>query len=490
MRADIDALIEWFQSNGGTVDLRAIGITEFPGSGRGAVALCDIPTDHTLFSLPRVLTLSTRTSPLPQLFGLDKWRAHNLHKGWVGLILCMMWEDACAHEQGIGIPEAGKWTPYIYSLPETFDTPMFWSEYELEELKGTGVVDKIGRQDAECAYHESLIPAVKAVPSLFPPHHLQKWYTLEAYHCAGSRILSRSFTVSRWTSDDSAEEWSNNENNDTGVCNSESEPEDSVDNADTSLGSAMDVDELPPTSDDEDDPSDVAMVPMADLLNARWGCENAKLFCEPKILRMVATRSIKKGEQIFNTYGDPPNSVLLRRYGHVDLIPLNVDANNDFTRTTEINPYTDGAVSLTTLGNPSDVVEIKADLVVEVVRARWGTKEIGNDIEERIEWWLDEGGDDTFVLPHPNNLRRDTNSPYELPREFISFTRLLLPDADFESARKKGKLPKSKQPDAEVLGVLEEVLKNREAMYAGGTVEVRMDYPRSSFLWIDHVFPY
>lgn len=36
----------------------------------------------------------------------------------------------------------------------------------------------------------------------------------------------------------------------------------------------MDVDELPPTSDDEDDPSDVAMVPMADLLNARWGCEN------------------------------------------------------------------------------------------------------------------------------------------------------------------------------------------------------------------------
>lgn len=26
--------------------------------------------------------------------------------------------------------------------------------------------------------------------------------------------------------------------------------------------------------DEEDDPSDVAMVPMADLLNARWGSEN------------------------------------------------------------------------------------------------------------------------------------------------------------------------------------------------------------------------
>lgn len=48
MRADIDAFIEWFQSNGGTVDLRAIGITEFPGSGRGAVALCDIPVRSPL----------------------------------------------------------------------------------------------------------------------------------------------------------------------------------------------------------------------------------------------------------------------------------------------------------------------------------------------------------------------------------------------------------------------------------------------------------
>lgn len=29
-------------------------------------------------------------------------------------------------------------------------------------------------------------------------------------------------------------------------------------------------------SDDEDDPSDVAMVPMADMLNARYGCENVR----------------------------------------------------------------------------------------------------------------------------------------------------------------------------------------------------------------------
>lgn len=40
--ADIDAFVRWFQSNGGLVDTKVMGITEFPGSGRGAIALCDI----------------------------------------------------------------------------------------------------------------------------------------------------------------------------------------------------------------------------------------------------------------------------------------------------------------------------------------------------------------------------------------------------------------------------------------------------------------
>jgi hypothetical protein len=81
---------------------------------------------------------------------------------------------------------------------------------------------------------------------------------------------------------------------------------------------------------------------------------------------MVTTRSIRQGEQIvslflygsqpihgflahnldqWNTYGDPPNSDLLRRYGHVDQVPL-----------------ADGG-----LGNPADIVEIRADLVMEVI---------------------------------------------------------------------------------------------------------------------------
>ena len=84
----------------------------------------------------------------------------------------------------------------------------------------------------------------------------------------GSRILSRSFGVEEWQSD--ADDDHDHEGN-------------------TSIGSSMDVDEQHPTNsdaqddnedddreDDDDghDSSDTAMVPMADMLNARYGSEN------------------------------------------------------------------------------------------------------------------------------------------------------------------------------------------------------------------------
>jgi SET domain-containing protein 6 len=89
------------------------------------------------------------------MLGPQRWKNYGLDKGWVGLILCMMWEEA----QGA----SSKWSQYmctstlqalhaiwkmvtdmmvgeVADLPMTFDTPMFWSASELEELKGTSVV--------------------------------------------------------------------------------------------------------------------------------------------------------------------------------------------------------------------------------------------------------------------------------------------------------------------------------------------------------------
>ncbi|KAG1848214.1 SET domain-containing protein [Suillus tomentosus] len=430
----MDDFVAWFQHNGGILDASMMGITDFPGSGRGAVALQDIPENHTIFTLPRSLTLSTQTSSLPSAFGFEEWRKHKLHKGWAGLILCMMWEEAQGNQ--------GKWITYLASLPRQFDTPIFWSDEELQELQGTAAVDKIGRDEAERDYHEKLTPAIKTRPDLFPSDQIDTWYTLHQYHITGSRILSRSFNVERWQSgiEQDAEHVTEEDSNENTQAN-------------TSLGSAMDVDHSADggeavdeessdrDSDDEDieDTSDIAMVPMADILNARYDSVNAKLFYEKHHLQMVTTKPVKAGEQIFNTYGDLPNSDLLRRYGHVDLVPC---------------PHLKGS-----LGNPQDVVEIRADLVVNVV---CGDLSTGETYRRRIDWWLDEGGDDVFII----------DADPVLPAALTSFIRLLLlTQEEWEKTREKGRFPKAKF-DRQVSPLLRRIFKMRLTSYQSPDLEV------------------
>ncbi|PSR99044.1 hypothetical protein PHLCEN_2v4201 [Hermanssonia centrifuga] len=420
----MDSFTSWFESRNGTLDSTSMTITEIPGHGRGAIALRDIPEGHTLFTIPRDLTLSTRTSALPSLLGNVEWKRFGLDVGWAGLILCMLWEEA----QG----PLSKWSGYISVLPSEFDTPMFWSLTELEELKGTAVVDKIGKDDAERDFYDKVIPTVQSRPELFPPKSKHLHYTLENYHLMGSRILSRSFTVSKWTDDlenvepsgDASANGANGNVDNTGM-----EVDESPIN-----GAEQEPDSMEESEDehveDIDDPSDVAMVPMADMLNARFESENAKLFYEQHNLKMITTKHVKAGEQIWNTYGDPPNSDLLRRYGHVDVVPL--------------------CAPLTGEGNPEDVVEVRADLVVSAA-----SNASSEHLQERIDWWLENTDDDTFII----------GTDCQLPEDLISFIRLLLQtDMEWEKTKKKSKLPKPSL-DAEVFPVAIELLVKRLSEY-------------------------
>ncbi|KAI0335074.1 SET domain-containing protein [Cubamyces sp. BRFM 1775] len=416
--------VTWFLSQNGTLDTEKVGIVDFPGHGRGAVALQDIPEDHTLFTIPRDLTLSMRTSSLPNLMG-KSWKEHGLHEGWAGLILCMMWEESKGPES--------KWSGYLDVLPNKFDTPMFWGEEDVQELQGTAVVDKIGRDEAERDYHDKVAPAIKGRPDLFPEDKIDAHFSLERYHIMGSRILSRSFHVEQWKGEHSEEQDEDEPGNSSAMDIDLQEGEAPAPEGDAEAQepeeAAEDIqveDEDDEDDEDREDPADVAMVPMADMLNARFESENAKLFYEERVLRMVSTKLIKAGEQIWNTYGDPPNSDLLRRYGHVDLVPL--------------RPPLSG------MGNPGDVVEVRADLVVSVA-----TSKVKYDLQERVDWWLEEADDDVFVL----------HTDCELPEEFISFTRLLLlPKDEWEKTAKKSKLPKPKL-DKDVLAIAVDVLQKR-----------------------------
>ena len=104
-------------------------------------------------------------------------------------------------------------------LPKEFDTPMFWTDEELKELKGTEVVSRIGKVKSEEQYNQIILPLLAAHPELFDITKCG----LGAFHIMGSLVLAYSF----------------------GRTNS-------------------------PDEEDEDESTkvDIAMVPLADMLNA------------------------------------------------------------------------------------------------------------------------------------------------------------------------------------------------------------------------------
>lgn len=56
---DMDAeILAWFTRQGGTYDAERFGLSQFPGQGRGAIALTDIPVCSPMFLDERCGSLS------------------------------------------------------------------------------------------------------------------------------------------------------------------------------------------------------------------------------------------------------------------------------------------------------------------------------------------------------------------------------------------------------------------------------------------------
>ena len=105
--------------------------------------------------------------------------------------------------------------------------------------------------------------------------------TVHNYHIMGSRILSRSFTVEKWEGEDSEHATMpaapDGMEVDTERATVQSSTED-LGAVEPDVGASISDDD---DSEDEDDPANVAMVPMADMLNARFECENVNCSFSP-----------------------------------------------------------------------------------------------------------------------------------------------------------------------------------------------------------------
>ncbi|MCJ1282996.1 hypothetical protein MMC26_002323 [Xylographa opegraphella] len=260
-----EEFLEWLNGEGASISQK-IALTDLTalGRGRGVVARVDIEENCELFSIPQSAVLSTANSELrskiPEIDQLDPW---------LSLVLVMIYE--CS------LGQLGRWFSYFCVLPREIDTLIHWSEDELKELEGSAVISKIGKADADKTFAEVLLPLAKQCEQIMTGRS-DEWFMSSAHQMA-TLIMAYGFDLER------------DEN-------------------------AQDVDEEGFVSDDEDE-KPKGMVPLADMLNADGDKNNARLYHSAKYLTMIATKHIKKGEEIFNDYGPLPQSDLVRRYGYV-----------------------------------------------------------------------------------------------------------------------------------------------------------------------------
>ncbi|EDK39245.2 hypothetical protein PGUG_03343 [Meyerozyma guilliermondii ATCC 6260] len=248
--------------------------------GRGLVATEDIVPEEELFSIPRSSILNVENSQL--LVDKPDIRDNLLAlTHWEQLTIVLLYELEV-------LKSKSRWVPYFNVLPikDTdnleFNQLMFWTDAELKLLSPSLIVERVGKDVAEGVY-EKLFPAYVSQQLQLP--ELAE-VTLQTYNQVASIIMSYSFDVEKFD---------------------------------------------PESNGDSDEPMDMenaeellelnffkSMIPLADTLNADTKLHNASLVYTPDSLVMIAIKPIPKGNQIYNTYSDHPNSEILRRYGYVE----------------------------------------------------------------------------------------------------------------------------------------------------------------------------
>lgn len=305
---------EWIKNQGVNLN-KAIEIADLrsKGQGRGVIALESIGEGEEIFSIPREIILNLENCSLAEERPDIKDDLHNLNQ-WEALIIVLLYEF---HKEG-----ESKWADYFKVLPigdpenYTFNQLMFWNAEELEHLKPSLVLQRIGKELADGMYNK-LFP--KVVLDSMNLVQLKGTSPLD-YHKIASLIMSYSFDVEKLGKNGSVDDDDDDDDDD----NSDDDGENITVNQNTDSsnpGESRNDDNL---SDDEfpdslqKDSFLKSMIPLADTLNTNSNHHNATLEYVGDKLIVRATKPIEKNDQILNSYSDHPNSELLRRFGYIE----------------------------------------------------------------------------------------------------------------------------------------------------------------------------
>ncbi|KAK3755261.1 hypothetical protein RRG08_027519 [Elysia crispata] len=250
----------------------------------GMHAIEDIVEGYCIFQVPRTALLMPANSDIADLVDIENPKLTSTNQ-WVPLLLTLLYESSKSDS---------KWGPYLGLAPdpEAIDLPMFWDQMEVDRLlKGTGV-DKAVKRD---------LKLIKADFNNFVLQFKQNTtgkvredaISLSSFKRMVAFVMAYSFT----------------------------EPENKKNGKDDSAENEDEEDEDDEESEKMRPPM---MVPMADVLN-HITKHNAKLTFGSEALKMVTTRDISMGEEIFNTYGQVSNLHLMHMYGFAERYPENIN---------------------------------------------------------------------------------------------------------------------------------------------------------------------
>lgn len=173
-------LMSWAQENGASCD--GFTVANFGTEGYGLQATRDIKAEELFLWIPRKMLMtveSAQNSVLGSLYSQDRILQA---MGNVTLAIHLLCERASP---------ASPWLPYIRSLPQEYDTPLFYQQDEVQTLLGTQAVQDVLSQykntARQYAYFYKLIqthPAASKLP-------LKDSFTFDDYRWAVSSVMTR-----------------------------------------------------------------------------------------------------------------------------------------------------------------------------------------------------------------------------------------------------------------------------------------------------------
>ncbi|KAK6541592.1 hypothetical protein TWF694_007394 [Orbilia ellipsospora] len=257
------AIADWFSRNGAQIhpSLKIIR----SDCGELVIASSEnIRASTTILSIPSDSILTLTNSPLSTIIPELSEKAQ-----WPALIITVMYEASKLDS---------KWRAYLDSLPKQFDTLMYWTSEELQELDGSAVINKIGKEESEMWYSVDFQKILNKYGSEFEGVDV----SLEAFHRVGSWIMAFSSDLEK--------------------------PADAE--------NPRDEDEM-----DEDDieydalDSYKAMVPFAHLIPSDCDLANCELETSESAVSFVTVKDIPANSTLYVDPGPLPRSDLLRRVG-------------------------------------------------------------------------------------------------------------------------------------------------------------------------------